>query len=136
MDITAVRHALATAADVIEGLLCYDHAPSSVEVPGFYVGRVEIDWDSAMGRGMDSLVIYCRVLTSRADDRAGQDSLNAYLKGSGSTSLKAALQADRTLGGACSTMRVRSVDGYRMFEHAGTEYFGAELAIDVHGRGD
>lgn len=136
MDITAVRLGLAEAANAIEDLNCYGFTPGQAPEPCFYVGRVEIDWDSAMGRGMDDLTVYCRVFTGRADDEAGQASLNAYLKGSGPTSLKAALQADRTLGGACLTMRVQRVDGYRMFEHAGTEYFGAELTIAVHGRGD
>lgn len=136
MDITAVRLALATAADAIEGLNCYGFSPDAIVEPAFCAGRIEIDYDSAMGRGMDSINVFCRVLASRADDEAGNAVLNTYLKGGGSTSLKAALQVDRTLGGTCSTMRVRRVDSHRMFEHAGTDYFGAELTIEVHGRGD
>lgn len=136
MDVSAVRLALATAADAIEGLNCYKLSPSDIAEPAFYAGRVEIDYDTAMGRGMDSILVYCRVLVSRADDEAGNAVLDTYLKGAGPTSLKAALQADRSLGGACSAMRVRRVDSHRMFEHAGTDYFGAELTVEVHGRGD
>ncbi len=43
-------------------------------------------------------------------DLTGQDKLDAYLAGSGASSIKAAIEADRTLSGAVNTLRVTGAE--------------------------
>ena len=142
MDIAAIRQGLAAAADAIDGLTCYGFVPDAIVAPCFMACEVEINFDSAFGRGLDTVTVTCRVLVSRADDKAGQSGLDAYLAGSGSSSLKAALEAARgapgqsALDGACDDFRVTRVQGYRLYEHAGVDYFGAELTVMCIGSGD
>jgi len=50
------------------------------------------------------------VIVQRFSERTGQDKLDAYLAGSGATSIKAALEADRTLSGAVNTLRVTGAE--------------------------
>lgn len=135
MDISTVRQGLAANAATIAGLTCYGYVPDSISEPAFYVGEVDIDFTGAMARGMDTLTVTCRVLVGRADDQASQALLDGYLSGSGASSLKAALEADPTLGGACDDLMVMRVQGYRFYEHAGSQYVGAELVIKVVGEG-
>lgn len=140
MDVAAVRQGLATAADAVAGLECFGYVPDSVPVPCFYAGEVEIDYDEAYQRGMDVIWVVCRVLVSRADDRAGQALLDGYLKGAGPTSVKAAIEGTpgvaQTLGGACSDLRVVRVRGYRLYQVGDDRFYGADLRVQVIGRGD
>lgn len=143
MDISAVRAGLATAASNVVSdpkLTCFGYVPDSIPEPCFYAAEVDITFDQTFGRGMDELMVTCRVLVSRADDKSSQTLLDGYLKGAGSTSLKAALEGTpgvpQTLDGACDDLHVVRVQGYRFYEHNGTQYVGAELIVRVIGEGD
>jgi hypothetical protein len=137
MDIQAVRDGLAANAREIDGLTALGYAPDDGETPLFYVGDVDIE-SIGFGRagGRERLSILCRVLVSRADDKTGQELLAAYLKGSGATSLIAAIEADKTLGGACENLQVVRRSGFRKYPLGSNEYFGAEIAVEVIGLGD
>lgn len=140
MDLEAVRQGLATRADTIAGLNVTGHLPDSITEPHFFPAEVDIDFDKAYGRGMDEILVTCRVLVGRSDDAASQALLSGYLKGSGATSIKAAIEGTpgvaQTLGGACDDLRVERAGGYRFYEHNGSRYVGAEVVIRVIGEGD
>lgn len=137
MDVSAVFAGLAARAATITGLRCFDYAPDSVSEPCFFPVDVDIDYDQAFAGGMDQYTVRCRVLVSRADDRAGQAALKDYLKTSGSKSVKAALEAaPRDLGGACDDLNVQRASGYGLYEVAGTHYYGAEFTVLIIGAGD
>jgi hypothetical protein len=72
-----------------------------------------------------------RVTTARCEYQRGRERLDAFLSDDGPTSIKAALETDPTLGGECADLRVAGWDGYRTYEIAGTEYYGAEITVVV-----
>ncbi len=135
MDIALVRSGLADNATAIEGLRTFAYIPDSAVPPVFFVGEVEITFDRTFGRGMDELQIRCRVLVSAADDRSGQAALDGYLTGSGELSIKAALEAERTLDGACDDLHVMRVIGYGKYDLGDLAYLGAEFVVRVIGEG-
>nr|WP_239149486.1 hypothetical protein [Streptomyces sp. SID12501] len=118
------------------------YVPDSVVVPCFFVAEVEVTYDKTHGRGTDGLDFTCRVLAGRADDRSTQRILDAMLSGAGPASLKVAIEAARgapgelALGGAADDLHIERVQGYRWYEHQGSTYLGAELAIKVIGDGN
>lgn len=132
MDYTAVRQGLSSAAEVIEGLNCRPNMPDSIPAPCFYVGEVTIDYDRDFG-GLDAATFVCRLLVGRADDAAAQQALDQYLKRAGSTSVKAALEVEPTLGGACDDLIVKRVDGHRLYTVGTTTYLGAQFNTFVIG---
>lgn len=136
MDVEAVLVGLRDNASTIPELRCFEYVPDSITPPTFYPVEVEIDYDRAFNRGMDELTVRCHLLVSSASDRSGQRLLKGYLAGSGPMSLKAALQTDRTLNGACDDLRVRRVAGYRLYQVGTTTFYGAELDIHIIGEGD
>lgn len=135
MNISSVRAGLANAADAISGLNCVTYAPDSIPEPCFYPDGVDIEFDQSFGRGMDEVMVVCRVLVSRSDDKSSQALLDGYLAGSGATSVKAAIEADCTLGGACADLRVQRVEGYRWYLIGPTYYLGAAFVVQVIGSG-
>lgn len=126
---------LRDSAGAIAGLGVFEYAPDAITPPVFFPTEVEIDFDQTFGRGMDAFTVTCRLLVSKADDKAGQKTLRSYLIGSGPLSIKAALQADRTLGGACDALHVKSFRGYGEYEHNGQHFYGGEFSIYVIGQG-
>lgn len=134
-SIVDIRDGLAANLATITGLRALSYMPDRVSVPSAIVGEVGIVFDGAFARGLDTITISIRVYVSKASDRAGQDKLDGYLAGSGATSLKAAIQSDLTLGGACQTLQVSAVSGYGVYEVGGTDYLGAEFTVTVYARG-
>lgn len=108
MTPNGVRAGLGTALDTITGLRAFDYVPDSLSPPAAVVEPLEIDYDEAMQRGLDVYRAYILVIVGRMSDRSSQDRLDAYVAGSGASSVKAALESDKTLGGACSTLQVTS----------------------------
>ena len=108
MTPNAVRAGIATALDTIAGLRCFDYVPDSLAPPAAVVEPLEIDYDESMNSGTQFYRAFILVIVGRMSDRSSQDRLDAYLTESGASSVKAALEADRTLGGACATLQVAS----------------------------
>ncbi|MFD8531528.1 hypothetical protein ACFV0L_29320 [Streptosporangium canum] len=142
MDVGDIRVGLAGAVrDRIPSLNCFGYVPDSVPEPCFYAGEVDITFDRTFGRGLDEIEVTCRLLVSRADDRAGQAALDRYLAGSGPRSIKAALVAARgapgehALGGLCDDLHLMRVQAYRMYQVGEHHYYGAELIVRVIGSG-
>ncbi|MET9705369.1 hypothetical protein [Streptomyces griseus] len=147
MEASAIRAAIADAARVVvlpEGipkLTCTGYVPDAVVAPHFFCGEYTVDYDKAMGRGLDVVELTCRVLVGRADDRASQRTLDSLLAGSGPSSLKTAIEAargapgDYALGGLAHDLHVMRMQGYRWYEHNGVDFVGAELIIKIIGEG-
>jgi hypothetical protein len=136
VDVNAVFEGLRDNAATIAELRCFEYVPDSIAPPTFFPVEIEIDFDKTYGRGMDDFTVRCHILVSHGSDRSGQRLLKGYLAGSGPLSLKAALQSDRTLGGACDDLRLRRINGYRIYEHQGKNFYGAELDVHIIGEGD
>lgn len=81
----------------------------------------------------DGFELTVKLLIGAADDRSGQAQLLGYLSRSGSTSIRAAIYGDPTLGGVASSVRVVGAQGYGDVEWAGLIYYGADMTVEVLG---
>jgi len=108
MTPSSVRDGLKTALATITGLRTYDIIPDGIAPPAAVVGLLSLDFDMSMQRYLDHGDIEVMVIVGRMSERAAQDKLDAYLAGSGTGSVKAAIEADTTLGGSVQTCRVLS----------------------------
>ena len=106
MQPSQVRDALKTRLQTISGLRVYELIPEPVTPPCAIVGQLDFTFDIDNARGLDQANVDIYVIVQRFSERAGQDKLDGYLAGTGSTSIKAAIEGDRTLGGTCQTLRV------------------------------
>lgn len=136
MDLHAVRLGLKDAATAIEGLNGFGYGPDALIAPAFFPAEVEFDFDSALAIGMDVAVFSCRLLVSKVDDESAQAALDAYMSRSGDMSVKAALEVDRTLGGACVEVFVSKAVGPKLYKHGLIDYLGVAYEVRVTGRGE
>lgn len=131
-ELSKIRDALKANLATIEGLRVSDIIPDSINPPMAIVGGPElIEYDTTMARGADRLLIPVRVYAARTNERTGQDKLDSYITKSGSTSIKAAIESDTSLGGQAHTVRVQQMRGYGSYTVGGADYIGAEWLVEV-----
>ena len=106
MQPSQVRDGLKTRLQTISGLRVYELIPEPITPPCAVVGQLDFTFDIDNARGLDQANVDIYVIVQRFSERAGQDKLDGYLAGTGATSIKAAIEGDRTLGGTCQTLRV------------------------------
>lgn len=109
---STVRANLKTALQNVSGLRVLDTIPDSANIPTqgalAVVGMLDLNFDFTLNRGFDSASCSVLVIVGRMSESAAQNRLDSYLQSSGSSSIKAAIEADKTLGGAVQTLRVTS----------------------------
>lgn len=105
-NINGVRDALKANLQTITGLRVYDLIPDVVVPPCAVVGQLDFQFDIDNQRGLDQASVDIFVIVQRISERTGQDKLDNFLAGSGSGSIKTAIESDRTLDGLVDTLRV------------------------------
>jgi hypothetical protein len=132
MQFSDIREAVAkTIQDGIPGLRC---APRMVQIhpPTAVIELDHIDYHDSMELSSAVWFVNVTVLVSMNDVEAAQKSLDAYLSPDGDASVRAALEADETLGGVVSDVTVRLADGYQPYEVSGeATYLGVRFQVEV-----
>lgn len=137
MILSAVMTGLAANLATITGLRVHTYPVENPTVPCAYPNLPdEIDFDQAAARGSDGINIPVDVLVQSSTSKAGVAALVPYLDGAGAKSIKAAIEADKTLGGACSSLQVVSATP-QMYEIPGQagQFAGARFLVNVLGNG-
>ena len=87
-----------------------------------------LDYDQTFD-GADAFALMLKVVVGAEFSRPAQNQLLAYMDRTGSTSLRAAVYADKTLGGTVADVKVTGWQNYGDVEWAGVVYFGAEMLV-------
>ena len=132
MNPSQVRDGLKTRLQTITGLRVYDLIPDPVTPPCAVVGQLDLTFDIDNARGLDQANVDIYVIVQRFSERAGQDKLDAYLAGSGSSSIKTAIEGDRTLGGVVNTLRVTSAESGQ-YESQGNLFLSYRYRLTIWG---
>lgn len=133
MDLANVMDELGDQLATIADLTVYRWPPSSVSVPAAVVSYPDsIDLDATYSRGFDDITLPVVVVVGRASDRAARDAIAAYCAGSGSSSVKAVLEAGEYT--AFGALRVTGVE-FDVVTIGTAEYLAATFAVDITGGG-
>lgn len=134
LDVASVMDGLATRLRTISGLRVFAYPPDAIAPPAAVVSYPEpLEWDVTMGPSpVDHATVSVHVAVGRVSDRAARDKLASYMAGSGASSVKAAIEADGTLGGAADSTSVVSVTGLDL-NIGGVAYVAATFTCDVIG---
>jgi hypothetical protein len=135
-SLTDLREALASNLAAIDGLQESAYVLANPTPPAAEVVPAPIEYDKAMGRGLDKWTFLVRVLVGLTSDIGAQKRLDKMLASAGPDSVKAALETDPTLGGAADDLIVTRCSGYRTFKReGGTLLLGAEWTTEVYASG-
>lgn len=130
--IAEIKNGLATNLATISGLRTSGTIPEQVNPPVAIITFNTVEYDSTFGRGMDMYSFTVTVIVSRADARNAQNLLDVYCAPTGTSSIKTAIELDRSLGSKANDLRVTSLSSYGNLTIGETNYFAAEFAVTVY----
>lgn len=131
-SLSSIRSGIATNLENISSLTVFGFVPDSIEPPTAVVGVVDnIEYDTSMSRGADTYSIPVFLYVSRVDAQDAQDTLDAFLASSGSSSVKTQIESDVTLGGVANSARVVEADNYGVYTINNIDYLGCEFTVEV-----
>lgn len=135
----------ATAADIRAGLVAALSTLSGVipptgyllsepTPPTFEIEPAGIQYDQAFTRGVNEWTFTVRGFVGTASDIVSQQNLDVWMAATGTSSVKAAIENDLTLGGKVQTLQVTSVSPpttYAVASQPNSLYLGAEWTVRI-----
>lgn len=132
-SISDLRAGLATNLATVSGLRTSATVPDQINPPIAVVMPASITYDTAFARtGGDEYEFTVMVIVGRVDERMAQNKLDAYCSGTGSQSIKAAIESNRTLGGKAFDCRVTTLRNYNQVTVGDVTYLAAQFAVQVY----
>ena len=129
--IYAMRQGLATNLGTISGLRTAPEIPDSPNPPMAVVNLDNIDYHQAMQNGLTRYNFTVTVVVGRAAEREMQRKLDAYCQPTGSQSVKAAIESNRTLSGEVYDVVVTNSSSIGSITINDQTYLAAEFTVTV-----
>jgi hypothetical protein len=129
--VTQALDGLVAALQAI-GVRAYPRPADITAAPCAFVLLEAVDYQNAFQLGDPRMEFTVTVIASRTSDRNAYDRLSAAVSATGPSSIRAAIEADRTLGGVCQTLLVQRADNVRMVSQGDAEYLAVDVAVLVH----
>lgn len=130
---TAVK---TTIGNNISSIRVYDTIDDMINVPAAVLLPTSINFTEAMARGTDRYEFDILVVVSRTDSRSGQNQLDAFINGSGSSSIRQVIFQNSDLGQSDTSAVVTTMSDYgATYAVNGVECIGARLGLTVYTKG-
>lgn len=130
-SISDLRAGLANNLATITGLRTAAEIPDNPSPPIAIVQLQRVSFDGAFAKGMTTYDFTVSVIVGRAAEREAQRRLDAFASSSGDSSVKAALESDRTLAGECFDLRVSEMANIGAVLLGEASYLAADFVVTV-----
>jgi len=130
--ITEIRNGLATNLATISGLRTSAEIPDNPSPPIAVVQLQRVAFDGAFQGGMTTYDLIVSVIVGRVAEREAGRRLDAYSSSSGASSVKKAIESDRTLGGKVFDLRVVEMTNIGAVLLGEATYLAADFAVTVY----
>jgi len=128
-SIATLREKLATNLATIPGLRTSAFLPDNPSPPIAIVMPSTINYDDVFKRGMQTYTFNVLVIVGRVDERTAQNKLDSFCSSTGTSSIKLAIESDKTLGGNAFDVRVTEMRNYGQLPVGEVTYLTAEFTI-------
>jgi len=116
----------------ISGLRTFSYQPEQLNPPVAFPVLESVEYHRAFGGGDVRMRWQIFVIVGRYLDRVAHSSLDGFLSYSGATSLRAAIEGDRTLGGVANTLVLDSGLSVGSLTVAEAEFLQVQCSVLVH----
>jgi hypothetical protein len=128
-SVTDLRTGIATNLATITGLRTSPTLPDNPNPPIALVTPISVSFDDSFKRGMQTYTFVISVIVGRVDERTAQNKLDAFVSSTGSSSVKLAVESDKTLGGNAFDCRVTEMRNYGQLTIGDVIYLSAEFTV-------
>lgn len=130
--VSQVADGLKARLATISGLRTFSFQPEQVNPPVAFPVLESIDYHKAFGGGDVRMSFTIIVIVGRYVDRVAHANLDGFLSFDGATSLRAAIEGDRTLGGVAQTLIMDSSLSIGALAVAEAEFLQVSFSVLVH----
>ncbi len=130
-SITAIRSGLATNLATITGLRTGATIPDNVNPPYAIVSPSSVNYHKAFNNALSTYNFTITLVVDRVSERTAQNNLDAYCSPTGTSSIRAAIESDKTLGGVVYDTMVTGMRNYGSVTIGETNYLAAEFDVAV-----
>jgi hypothetical protein len=131
--VSQVAEGIKTRLATITGLRAHSYQPEQLNTPPFaYPELTQLEYHKAFGGGDVVMTWQVHVVVGRYTDRTAFSLLDDFLSYSGTKSIRACLETDKTLGGVCQTLVLSSGTDISSIGEAGAEFLEIRLSLVVH----
>jgi hypothetical protein len=130
MSISLIRQGLANNIGTIAGLRTAAEMPDLPNPPIAVVSLSSVEYDGAFNKGLTRYNFNVTVIVGRAAEREAQRRLDAYIS-TGASSVKNAVESDKTLGGNAYDCRVVTMNSVGSLSISDTTYLAADFTVTV-----
>ena len=127
--LSELRTGLATNLATISGLRTAAVMPDNPSPPIAIIQPDSINFDNTFQRGMQTYTFTVIVLVGRVAERSAQNAIDAFCSSTGASSIKRAIESDKTLGGKAFDLRVTDMRAYASIAVGEVNYLAAEFIV-------
>lgn len=131
--VSQVATGLAANLATITGLRTSVYQPEQLNPPFAFPTLNQIQYHKAFAGGDVVMDWTVTVIVGRYADRNAFATLDGFLSYSGATSIRAAIESDKTLGGVCQTLVLPSGANITSLNSADAEFLQIRFQVTVHG---
>lgn len=136
-SVSAIADGLKARLATISGLRAYSYQPEQLNPPFAYPVLNGVTYHQTMGMGnaVTQFDWSVYVVVGRWVDRVAVVNLDNFLSPTGASSIRAALEGDLTLGGACADLIVASSANITALEQDDAEYLQISFSLTIYAEG-
>jgi hypothetical protein len=128
-SITELRAGIKNNLATISGLRTSDYQPDSINPPVAIVFPISVDYDDTFARGMQTYTFSVQIIVGRVSERTGQNAIDSFISSTGASSIKRAIESDKTLAGKAFDLRVTDMRNYGELLVGEVNYLSAEFVV-------
>lgn len=129
--LSQIRSGLATNLRTISGLRVFEELPDNPSPPVAVFALNQISFDQNFG-GLAKYDFTVQVIVGRAAERTAQRALDLYVAPSGASSVKGAIESNRSMSGIVSDTYVESVPSVGQITVNDQLYLAADFLVAVY----
>jgi hypothetical protein len=128
--ISSLRSGLAKNLRKITGLRVVETLPDVVNPPMAMIALDKVQYNRQNNAGMAEYTFKVTVVLGRVSERTAQQNMDVYV-GTGSGSIKAAIESDRTLGGIAYDTFIPELSAIGAVQVNAIDFYSAEFSVQV-----
>lgn len=133
-SVSDIADGLKARLATISGLRAYSYQPEQLNPPFAYPVLNGVTYHQTMGMG-NAVTQYdwsVYVVVGRWVDRVAITNLDGFISPTGATSIRAVLEGDLTLGGACQDLIVASSANISALEQEDAEFMQVSYSVTIY----
>jgi hypothetical protein len=129
--LSEIRDGIATNLATIAGLRTTGYIPGQVTPPYAIISPDGIEYHKSFHNGFNTYNFTISIVVGQAESRTAQTILDGYCSPTGATSIKSAIESDKTLAGKAFDLVVSDMRNYGSTTIGETTYLAAEFSCAV-----